>query len=70
MSSNNWIIFGHKDDSKKASDLVKTNRIEPSEVKRDNLLICSLTVLRFSLSIKLWGEHLICPAQLSKALHS
>jgi len=64
---NNWFVFRNKDNAEKTSDSVKTNGLEPSEVKGDNLLICSPTVLGFSLGIKLWSEHFICPARSSEA---
>jgi hypothetical protein len=52
-SIDGWMIFRDKDDSKKSSDSVKSNRMKPLEVKGDDLLICSPTVLRFSLGIKM-----------------
>lgn len=55
-SGNGWIILGGEDDSEKSSDSVKSKGIEPSEVKGDDLLICSPTVLGFSLGIKMWAE--------------
>jgi hypothetical protein len=55
-SNNGWYVFGDEDDSEKSSDSVKSNGMEPSEVKGDDLLICSPTVLGFSLGIKMWGE--------------
>ena len=64
---NGWFIFGDEGDAEKASDSVKTNGLEPSEVEGDDLLICSPTVLGFSLGIKLWGEYLICPVWSSEA---
>jgi hypothetical protein len=51
-----WNIFGSGDDSEESSDAVKSNGMEPSDVKGDDILICSPTVLGFSLGNKLWGE--------------
>ena len=69
-SSDGWILLGGDDDSEKSSDSVKSNGMEPSEVKGDNLLICSPTVLGFSLGNKLWGEHLIFPVKKSEVLRN
>jgi hypothetical protein len=69
-SGNGWIIFGDEDDSEKASDSVKTNGMEPSEVKGDDLLICSPTVRGFSLGIKMWGERFIFLKWYSETLCS
>ncbi|KAH8759552.1 hypothetical protein F5882DRAFT_453760 [Hyaloscypha sp. PMI_1271] len=51
-----WTILGSDDDSETSSDVVKSNGMEPSDVKGDELLICSPTVLGFSLGNKLWAE--------------
>ncbi len=56
-------LWGDDDDSEKSSDLVKSNDIKPSDVKGESLLICSPTLLGFSLGNKLWGERLILPGQ-------
>ena len=55
-SLSDWTIFG-SDDSEKSPNAVKKTSMEPSDVKGDDLLICSLTLLGFSLGNKLWGEH-------------
>ncbi|CZR66033.1 uncharacterized protein PAC_15933 [Phialocephala subalpina] len=55
-SNHGWLYLGGDDDSEKSSDSVKSNGMEPSDVKGDDLLICSPTVLGFSLGIKLWAE--------------
>ena len=47
-----WTILG-SDDSKKSPDIVKKTSIEPLDVKGDDLLICSPTLLGFSLGNKL-----------------
>ena len=60
-SDDGWLLFGDEDDSEKPTDSVKSNGIKPSEVKGDDLLICSPTVLGFSLGIKMWGKHLTTP---------
>jgi hypothetical protein len=62
-SIDGWMIFGDKDDSKKSSDSVKSNGMKPSDVKGDDLLTCSPTVLGFSLGIKMWGKRLTSPAR-------
>jgi hypothetical protein len=56
LTTPSWTIFGSDDDSKELSDVVKSNGMEPSDIKGDGLLICSLTMLGFSLGNKLWGE--------------
>jgi hypothetical protein len=58
-----WVIFGPEDSRKRSSDSVKSNGLEPSEVKGDDLLICSPTVLGFSLGNKLWGERPYLPGR-------
>jgi hypothetical protein len=69
-SSDGWTLFSSDDDSEKSSDAVKSNGMEPLDVKGDDLLICSPTVLGFSLGNKLWGKRLIFSAQQSEVLHS
>ena len=56
-SGDSWIILGKDDESKKSSDSIKSTGRYVLEVKGDDLLICSPTVLGFSLGIKIWGEH-------------
>jgi hypothetical protein len=51
-----WTILGSDDDSEESPNAVKSNGMEPSDVKGDDILICSPTVLGFSLGNKLWGE--------------
>jgi hypothetical protein len=54
-----WVVFGPEDTRNRSSDSVRSNGMDPSEVKGDDLLICSPTVLGFSLGNKLWGERLL-----------
>ena len=65
-----WTILGSDDDSETSFDVVKSNGMEPSDVKGDELLICSPTVLGFSLGNKLWGESLIFPRKKSEVPRS
>jgi hypothetical protein len=51
-SLSGWTILG-SDDSEKSPNIVKKTGIKPSDVKENNLLIYSLTLLRFSLDNKL-----------------
>jgi hypothetical protein len=51
--SSRYDWYGGDDDPPKSSNAVKSNGIEPLDVKGDDLLICSPTVLGFSLGIKL-----------------
>jgi hypothetical protein len=51
-----WILFDEDDDPETSSDSVMSNGMEPSRVKGDDLLICSPTVLGFSLGVKLWRK--------------
>jgi hypothetical protein len=44
-----WNIIDLNEDNKEGSSPAKGNGMDPSEVKRDDLLICSPTVPRFSL---------------------
>jgi hypothetical protein len=46
------------DPAEKKLDKVKSNGKEPAELKNDNLLICSPTVLGFSLNDKFWYKFL------------
>ncbi|OWP06252.1 hypothetical protein B2J93_2490 [Marssonina coronariae] len=57
-SLSGWTILG-SDDSEKSPDAVKKTGMEPSDVKGDDLLICSPTLLGFSLGNKLWAEFAI-----------
>ena len=57
-SNNDWVLWGEKDSSEKLPDVVKSNGMEPANVEGDGLLICSPTVLGFSLGIKLWRRFL------------
>jgi len=54
-----WVTFAPEDSRKGSSDSVRSNGMDPSEVRGDDLLICSPTVLGFGLGNKLWGERLI-----------
>ncbi|KAI9770678.1 MAG: hypothetical protein M1839_003062 [Geoglossum umbratile] len=49
-------ILGWDSFSSKDSKAVKTNGIAPNETKKEDLLLCSPTVLGFSFSNKLWLE--------------
>ncbi|KAH8586089.1 P-loop containing nucleoside triphosphate hydrolase protein, partial [Bisporella sp. PMI_857] len=51
-----WIIINFDEASNKSSSSAKANGIDPSEVKGDDLLICSPTVPGFSLSNRKWAE--------------
>jgi len=53
LSPPGWMLLGGDNDSKKPSNTVKSNGIEPSDVKGDDLRIYSPTVLGFSLGNKL-----------------
>jgi hypothetical protein len=64
-SLSGWTILG-SDDSEKSPDAVKKTGMEPSDVKGDDLLICSPTLLGFSLGNKLWGERPIFLARQSE----
>ena len=63
---NGWIIWGNEDGSEKSSDSVKSNGMEPSEAKGNDLLIGSPTVPGFSLASKICGEDLMF-LELSKS---
>lgn len=52
-------IIGDDTSSAKPSSVVESNGMDPSEVKGDDLLICSPTVPGYSLGNKHWGERLI-----------
>jgi hypothetical protein len=54
-----WIFIDLDEVSEKSSSSAKGNGMDPSEVKGDDLLICSPTVPGFSLDNSRWGEHLI-----------
>jgi hypothetical protein len=55
-----WIYIDLDDVSEKSSSSsAKANGMDPSEVKGDDLLICSPTVPGFSLGNRRWGEHAI-----------
>lgn len=58
-SGNGWVIWETEDDSEKSSDAVKSTEKGLSDVTGDDLLICSSTMLGFSLATKLWGKHSI-----------
>ncbi|PMD60368.1 uncharacterized protein K444DRAFT_642994 [Hyaloscypha bicolor E] len=57
-SLSGWTILG-SDESEKSPDAVKKTGMEPSDVKGEDLLICSPTLLGFSLGNKLWAEFAI-----------
>ena len=44
--------------AEKKFNIVKDNVKKPAELKNDDLLICSLTVLGFSLNYKFWCKFL------------
>jgi hypothetical protein len=49
-----WVVFGSEDNTRKrTSDSIRSNGVDLLEVKGDDLLICSPTMLGFSLSNKL-----------------
>ena len=52
LSLSSWTILG-LDDSEKSPDVVKKTSMELLDIKGDDLLIYSLTLLGFSLSNKL-----------------
>jgi len=55
-----WVILDEdNEDNKEEPSTTKGNRMDPSEVKGDDLLIYSLTVPGFSLGKSRWGEYLI-----------
>jgi hypothetical protein len=54
-----WILIDLDEVSEKSSSSAPTNGMDPSEVKGDDLLVCSPTVPGFSLSNTRWGEQLI-----------
>jgi hypothetical protein len=54
-----WIFIDLDEPSEKSSSSAKGNGIDPSEVKGDDLLICSPTLPGFSLGNSRWGEYLI-----------
>ncbi len=54
-----WIVIDLDEVTEKLTSPAKGNGIDPSEVKGDDLLICSPTVPGFSLNNRRWGEHLI-----------
>jgi hypothetical protein len=62
-----WVVFEPEDTRNRSSDSVRSNGMDPSEVKGDDLLICSPTVLGFSLGNKLWGERLLFSARYQEA---
>ena len=53
------------DDAEEVSAPAKNNGMDPSEVRGDDLLICSATVPGFSLGDRRWGEHLVLSAIVS-----
>ena len=57
-SDSGWTLLGSDESSEKSAS-VKSNGMDPSEVKGDDLLICSPTVPGYSLGNKQWGEYLI-----------
>lgn len=50
------------------SHRVKSNGMEPSEMKEDDLLLCCPTLLGFSLGDKFWGEAFICTDTIAPKL--
>jgi hypothetical protein len=58
-SPSGWDMFDLDEIAEMLSTPAKGNRMDPSEVKGDDLLICSPTIPGFSLGNAIWGEHLI-----------
>jgi len=56
-SSNIWISMDLDGTSESSSDVVKSIGKNSAEVAGDDVLICSPTVLGFSLNKKLWRKH-------------
>jgi len=51
-----WVILDLDEDDEEGPSTAKGNGMDPSEVKGDDLLICSPTVPGFSLGNSRWGE--------------
>ena len=58
QGSSGWLVID-LDEAEEVLASAKNNGIDPSEVRGDDLLICSPTVPRFSLGDRRWGEHLV-----------
>jgi hypothetical protein len=58
-SPSGWDEFDLDEITAMLSTPAKGNRMDPSQVKGDGLLICSPTIPGFSLGNAIWGEHLI-----------
>ena len=56
-SSDIWLFFNVDGTTVTSIDVVKSIRKELAEVARDDVLLCSPTVLSFSLNRKLWHKH-------------
>lgn len=53
-------MWGCRSTDQSNSERVKSNGVDPDEMKDDDLLICPATALGFSLNDKFWGEAYIC----------
>ncbi len=65
-----WTLFDPDEIDEEGPSPAKGNGMDPSEVKGDDLLICSPTVPGFSLGNSRWGEYLIlfcCSSNLPSA---
>jgi hypothetical protein len=58
-SPTGWHMIDLDEDDETSSSPAKDSETDPSEVKGDDLLICSPTIPGFSLGNGRWGEHLI-----------
>jgi hypothetical protein len=56
-TTNIWLFLDVGGTTKTSTDVVNSIRKESAEVARDDVLLCSLTVLGFSLDKKLWRKH-------------
>lgn len=52
----NWIYIDLDEVDQELSSSTKANGIDPSEVKGDDLVVCSPTIPGFSLDNNRWGE--------------
>ena len=58
-TSTGWVLIDLDELDEEEPSLAQGSGMDPSEVKGDDLLICSPTVPGFSLGNSRWGEHLI-----------
>jgi hypothetical protein len=56
-TTNIWLFLDVGGTTKTSIDIVKSIRKELTKVARDDVLLCSLMVLSFSLNKKLWHKH-------------